>query len=123
MYLSDADVRQFQLAKSAISASIETLLVTLGIGADEISDVYIAGGLGTYMNMENAARVGLLPRDLLKKARSVGNSALLGALLCCRSSEAISEMTSLSSQVKIVELSSSEVFRDKFMDNMYFKGE
>ena len=32
-------------------------------------------------------------------------------------------MTRLSSQVKIVELSSSEVFRDKFMDNMYFKGE
>ena len=120
VYLSDADVRQFQLAKAAICAALETLLDTLKIGADEVSEVYVAGGLGTYTNMENAARVGLIPGNLLKKAKAVGNSALLGALLCARSDAALLDMSSLSEKVRILELSSSEIFNTKFMDNMFF---
>ena len=53
IYLSQKDIRQFQLAKSAICAGIETMLIEKDVDIKDIQSLYIAGGLGFYMNIEN----------------------------------------------------------------------
>ncbi|MBE6590042.1 MAG: DUF4445 domain-containing protein [Ruminococcaceae bacterium] len=61
IYLSQADIRQFQLAKSAISAGIKALLHEANLSPEALDTVYVAGGLGFYMNMQNAQAVDFSP--------------------------------------------------------------
>ena len=120
VYISGRDVRQFQLAKSAISAGVEALLTEKGLSLSEVKKVYIAGGLGSFMNIENAARVGLLPLEFKEKTHIVGNTSLNGAILASCDESAISEIENIAERIELVELSFSEVFRDKYMERMYF---
>ncbi len=120
IYLSQQDIRQFQLAKSAIAAGIETLLQENGVSASELDALYLAGGLGYYMNIDHAARTGLLPPALTAKTKAVGNTALAGARLCLLSSAAQEQIEHIATETEIVELSFSPVFQDAYMENMMF---
>lgn len=77
-------VRSIQLAKAAIAAGIEILLGKYGISYEEVDRVVLAGGFGYYLNPEDAAEIGLLPRALADRALPGGNTALSGALLLGR---------------------------------------
>jgi len=120
IYLSAKDVRQFQLAKAAISAGIEALIAHCGITESDVEKLYVSGGLGSFMDVENAARIGLLPKNLAPKAISAGNTSLSGAILAAQSGATVGEIEGLCEKIEITELSFSEVFRDKYMENMYF---
>ena len=120
VYLSQKDIRQFQLAKAAISAAIEALLSECGVDRGEIDTLYLAGGLGYYMNIENAAAIGLIPQDLAKRARAVGNSALQGAVICSFDEEARARADRLARRTEVIELSFSQAFGDAYIENMMF---
>jgi uncharacterized 2Fe-2S/4Fe-4S cluster protein (DUF4445 family) len=76
--LTQKDIQEFQLAKAAIATGITILLRKMGIGRLEVAHIYIAGGFGTYINLGNVTRLGMLefPEERMHK---MGNSALLGA--------------------------------------------
>ena len=121
VYLSQDDVRQFQLAKAAIAAGVEALTAHCGVKMDEITRVFLAGGLGYYMSPTNAARTGLLPAPLLSHTQIVGNTALAGARLCLLSKDNQTAIDALSQQVETVELSFSPVFSQAYIENMGFE--
>lgn len=77
--LSQEQIRQLQLAKAAVRCGIDVLLKKAGICQEEIERVYLAGGFGYYLDPEASARIGLLPKALVKKTVACGNTALLGA--------------------------------------------
>ena len=120
-YLSQDDVRQFQLAKAAIAAGIEALTAHCGVKMDEITHVFLAGGLGYYMSPASAARTGLLPAPLLSHTQIVGNTALAGARLCLLSKDNQTAIDALAQQVETVELSFSPVFSQAYIENMGFE--
>ena len=74
-------IRSFQVAKAAIAAGIRILTEEYGIALTDIQQVVLAGGFGYYLRPEDAARIGMLPKELEKKTVSGGNTALLGAKL------------------------------------------
>ncbi len=118
VYLSQKDIRQYQLAKSAIVSGILTLLDACGVRADEVERVLIAGGLGYYMNVEAAAQTGLLPRALCTRTESVGNTALAGARLCLVDAEGLPRTERLARATRVVELGGSAAFSEAYMMNM-----
>ncbi|MBQ8309844.1 MAG: DUF4445 domain-containing protein [Clostridia bacterium] len=120
IYLSQADIRQFQLAKSAIAAGIGTLLSECDVTVNAVETLYLAGGIGYYMDIRNAAEVGLLPRALTEKTRSVGNTALAGARLCLLDARMREEIARIARGTTITELSFSDVFQDAYVENMMF---
>ena len=120
IYLSQGDIRQFQLAKSAIAAGIVTLLSENGVRFEDVTALYLAGGLGYYMSIENAAATGLIPRALKDRTRAVGNTALAGARLCLLDAGMREEIARVAQKAEIAELSFSATFRDAYMDNMMF---
>ena len=73
--LSQEEVRGIQLAKSAVRAGAEILTD----GAPPPDAVYLAGGMGQALDVNDAAAIGLLPGPLAQKARAIGNAALGGA--------------------------------------------
>ena len=79
IFFTGQDVRQVQLAKSAIRSGIELLLKYYGITADEVDQVYLAGGFGQTLNVRKAVTLGLIPKKFEKKTIALGNTSLLGA--------------------------------------------
>ena len=118
IYLSQADIRQFQLAKSAISAGIETLFAEHGIDMSETSALYVAGGIGYYMNVDNALALGLLPMQLKGRIYACGNTSLAGARRCLLRESECERVSSIASAMEIAELSFSKTFTDKYVENM-----
>ena len=111
-----SDVRQFQLAKSAVYSAILALLHKEGIGFSDIDTLCISGGFSSKINVERAAEVGLLPVELKDKCIAVGNSSLLGTVKYAIERNDLAPYTS----AKYIDLASDAEFTRLFVENMMF---
>jgi len=118
--LTGEDIRAFQLAKSALRAGMEVLCETAGISPQDLSALYIAGGLGQYMRMDSAMQVGLLPDCPKQIVQGVGNTALKGAAMALQDPAWIERITADARRCETVALNLSPSFSDKFMEYMLF---
>ncbi len=123
VYVTQKDVRNIQLAKGAVCAGIYTLLDTYGITVDDVDELLVAGGFGFHINVRNAVRIGLYPKELLPKARAVGNSAGEGASAVLISQEARDELAKVTDLCEYLELSTSAKFNEHYVDQMMFEDE
>ena len=114
-----ADVRAVQLAKSAIHAGILTLLHTAGLSPKSVTNLSIAGGFGSYLNIASACKIGLLPQSMQAAVRVIGNAALSGAamLLLCKD---LQKTCQGFAQGQVLELSTNPIFADQYMEQMLF---
>ena len=114
------DIRAVQLAKSAIHAGMRTLIHTAGLDCDDVATLYIAGGFGSYLDVTNAGKIGLLPEELTDRVTVLGNAALTGAamLLLCEELRAVCER--LAKDTRVVELATNPVFVSEYMERMMF---
>jgi uncharacterized 2Fe-2S/4Fe-4S cluster protein (DUF4445 family) len=78
--LTQADVRELQLAKGAIAAGIRLLVKSWGATLADVARVHLAGAFGNYINRNSARQIGLLEFPL-ERVEPAGNTALLGAKL------------------------------------------
>ena len=120
IYISPSDIRQLQLAKSAIRAGIDTLLHKSSIYCRELERFYIAGGFGSFINKESAAAIGLIPKEVLDKVEVIGNGAGAGACMLLLNSDLIKKTERLATTAETIELSSDEFFMNSYMENMMF---
>jgi len=118
IFITQRDVRQFQLAKSAIFSGIKVLLKTAGLEPENIGAAYIAGGLGFFIDLENAANIGLLPGELTKKAAVCGNTSLKGAVKSLTDPAFLPRCREIVSHSSTVELALNSDFSEAFTDNM-----
>lgn len=118
--ITQEDIRAVQLAKSAIHAGMRTLLHTAGLTCDGVDTLYIAGGFGSYLDVKNAGKIGLLPEELTNRVTVLGNAALTGAamLLLCEGLRPVCEK--LAKETEIVELATNPVFVSEYMERMMF---
>lgn len=120
IYISARDIREFQLAKSAIRSGIEVLADMAGLSFEDADNLFVAGGFGFYINMENAVKTGLLPEALMGKIKIVGNTALKGAYISALSPEILKKASAVALKSETVELSDLAEFSEKFMNNILF---
>ncbi len=118
--LTQADIRALQLCKSAMRASLETLCLRAGIAPDELDRVYLAGGLGYYMNVSSAVRIGLLPAGFESCTESVGNASLGGCVRALLDPDAIARMQAEANRTQTLELSTDPAWNEAFMEHMMF---
>ena len=119
------DIRNFQLAKGAVYAGISCLMKEAEITADDISNVYISGGLGFYLNMQDAFTVKMLPEEFSKKIHISGNSSLSGAkkLLLANQSEQqliIENYESIRTRTITYELANLDTFQEMYLHSLNF---
>lgn len=120
VFITAQDVRKIQLAKGSVRAGIETLLQTLGVKKSGIQKLYISGGFGNYINLENAAAIGLIPPEPLNNAEAVGNAAHTGATMLLQDKTLISKSEILAKSANTVALDANPVFTDNYMRYMFF---
>ncbi len=121
--VTQADVRQLQLAKSAIYSGIRMLQSVMDVSDEEITELMLCGGFGNYVNIESAKTIRLLPNLEHKQISYVGNAALLGAQMALLSEIERLKTSEITKQIEHVALAARPDFQDIFMDSMAFKGE
>jgi uncharacterized 2Fe-2S/4Fe-4S cluster protein (DUF4445 family) len=121
--ITRSDVRQFQLAKSAILSGIKILCKTAGLEPSAVERVYIAGGLGFHISMDSAVRTGLLPSCFRDRASVCGNTSLEGASRCLRDPRFPPLCAGIAAAGSTVELAADPAFMDEFTENMLFPEE
>lgn len=113
------DVRQIQLAKSAICAGIKTLMEVNNISPDEIGTFYIAGGFGAYLSLHSAEVISLVPKELISKAKVIGNAALSGAIAMLLDKDLDKNLSI--DNCECINLAATEQFSDLYIENMIFE--
>lgn len=119
--LTQKDVREFQLAKGALAAGVRILLDAAGVRAEDVDDVFLAGGFGTCLDPESALATGLLPQGIrAEKIRAVGNASLAGTRLCLLSEAERKRAEEIAKRIRYVELSGRADFSSAFAEEMLF---
>jgi len=106
--ISQADVRQVQLAKGAIAGGLRVLQRRFGGNVRRVS---LAGAFGNYINVRSARRIGLLEfaEELIQPS---GNTALLGAKRAL--------FGEIAASVEHVALAADPEFEDAYISAMSF---
>ena len=121
--VTQADVRKLQLGKGAIAAGVKILMDSYGAKFEDIGSLLLAGGFGSFIRPESAARIGLIPAELLSVTRAVGNTAARGAQMALVSQAARETLSQLQRDMKYYELSGLPAFNDAYMEAMMFPEE
>ena len=114
------DIRAVQLAKSAIHAGMRTLIHTARLDCDDVATLYIAGGFGSYLNVQSAGKIGLLPEELTDRVTVLGNAALTGASMLLLCADLRPACETLAKETQVVELAANPVFVSEYMERMMF---
>jgi uncharacterized 2Fe-2S/4Fe-4S cluster protein (DUF4445 family) len=117
--ISQKDVRELQLAKAAIRLGIQALVMAEGISENDIEQVVIAGAFGTYINVESAITIGMLPSLSLERFTQVGNAAGTGARLALISQSQRAQAEQIAQQDGYIELAAVPNFNRKFAEATY----
>ena len=113
--ITEVDIDNFIRAKGAIFSAIRTMLSSLDFDVSMIDDVYVAGGIGSGINMQNAVNIGMFPDVPLEKFHYIGNSSLTGAYLMLYSTEAEKKTYDLAANMTYMELSTVPTYMDEFV--------
>ncbi|MDR0486680.1 MAG: ASKHA domain-containing protein [Treponema sp.] len=114
------DIRQFQLAKSAILSGIKILCKQAGLQTADIRNVYIAGGFGFFINKYNAQATGIFPGDFTDSLSVCGNLSLRGAEESLAGGQFAKKCRQIISRCSVIDLAADPSFMDEFAENMLF---
>jgi uncharacterized 2Fe-2S/4Fe-4S cluster protein (DUF4445 family) len=116
--LTQRDVREFQLAKSAVRSGIETLI---GEVEDLVPDkLYLAGGFGQRLDADSAFITGLLPESVRGRVIPVGNSSIAGATLAVSDMDMLETAHRIAALGEEINLAAHPKFNTLFMEYMTF---
>lgn len=120
VFLSQKDVYELQLAKSAIAAGIELLAEDLEIEITDLKKVLIAGAFGNYMDPHSACRIGMIPNELEDRIEMIGNAAGEGSVIATLNYQEFLHAQEIRDRAEFLELASHPDFQDAFVDHLMF---
>ena len=113
--ITEVDIDNFIRAKGAIFSAIRTMLSSLDMDISMIEDVYVAGGIGSGINMKNAVTIGMFPDIPLERFHYIGNSSLCGAYAMLISTQAEKKTYEVARNMTYLELSAIPGYMDEFV--------
>ena len=113
--INEVDIDNFIRAKGAIFSAIDTMLQSVDMTPECIDKVYVAGGIGSGINMKNSVNIGMLPDVELSKYRYIGNSSLTGAYAMVMSEQATAKCHEVAANMTYLELSTYPGYMDSFV--------
>lgn len=120
VFLTQGDLRRLLLAKAAVAAGVQALLAAAGIGCEEVTQVYLAGGFGSSISPKAACEIGLLPRALAAKTLAAGNTAGEGAALALLRADARGRLLALAGRCRYIELATDPFFAREYLEQLRF---
>jgi uncharacterized 2Fe-2S/4Fe-4S cluster protein (DUF4445 family) len=118
--LTEVDLDNIVRAKGAMFAGYTCLLDKIGLSVEALDRVVIAGAFGSFINLEHAVTIGLLPDIPREKFSFIGNSSLKGARLAALDRSLYDRAKTIARNMTNVELSEDRTYMDNFMAALFF---
>lgn len=120
VFISQKDIRQLQLAKGAVRAGMEVLLERARIRCDALQDLVLTGSFGAVLDPLALKTVGIFSEEMVEKCRFVREGALTGVERALRLIEGRAAVESLGARFRVVPLSGTPLFEQKFLEQIDF---
>ena len=117
--ITEVDIDNLMRAKAAMYAGYVTLLQSVGLSVGNLEQVVIAGAFGSFIDVERAITIGLLPELPSDRFLFIGNGSLLGARLISFCNEILDDGERISRMMTNIELSESPAFMDNYVAAMF----
>jgi uncharacterized 2Fe-2S/4Fe-4S cluster protein (DUF4445 family) len=117
--ISEADFDNIIRTKAAIYSAAALILKQLEMSFDDLSNIYIAGGFGRFLDLELAIVIGLLPDAERSKFKYIGNSSLTGSYMVLISQEFKERQASIASRMTYIDLSSDPQYMNQYTSAMF----
>lgn len=117
--LNEVDIENFIRAKGAIFAGVATLLEQVGLQVSDLEQIILAGGFGSYIDLDSAMSVGLLPEVDPDKILYVGNGSLMGAWMSELSNHIRQDVVQVVRKMTSFELSEIASFKDQYVASIF----
>ena len=117
--LTEVDLDNILRAKAAMFSGYACLLDKLGFSVDSLDRVIIAGAFGSFINLEHAVTIGLLPDIPRDKFSFIGNSSLKGARLAVTDRKLFRLSRDIARSMTNIELSEDPSYMDNFMAALF----
>jgi uncharacterized 2Fe-2S/4Fe-4S cluster protein (DUF4445 family) len=118
--ITEADIENLKRSKAAIYAATAILVKHMDFSFSQIKKIFIAGGFGTYLDVDSAINIGLLPDLERSRFIFVGNSALNGARQILLSYDAMRKAEEIARKITYFELSVDPGYMDEYMAALFF---
>ncbi|MGE0157083.1 MAG: ASKHA domain-containing protein [Geobacter sp.] len=118
--LTQGDIRQLQLAKGAVRAGLDVLLERARIHCDALQDLILTGSFGAVLEPQDLKTVGIFSEEMVEKCRFVSEGALAGVERFVLHPEGVPAVESLAARCRVVPLSGTPLFEQKFLEQIDF---
>ncbi len=119
LVITEPDIANLLRTKAAIYAACSLLISSVGIEWNNLSCIYIAGGFGRYIEIDDAILIGLLPDLPYDTFKYIGNSSLTGAYIALLSREHRQKLSELAAGMTYIDLSSDTRYMDSYLGAMF----
>ena len=119
IYITETDIENVVTAKAAIFAAMKIILERLDFSFTDIEQFLIAGAFGSYLDIENAIAIGLIPDVDRDRIRFVGNTSLRGAKIVAFYQEALAVVEKIRSNTTYYDLMGANDYVDEFRKAMF----
>jgi uncharacterized 2Fe-2S/4Fe-4S cluster protein (DUF4445 family) len=117
--LTEIDIENLIRAKGAIYSGCITLLEEVGLGITDIEHIILAGGFGSFVDLEKAMVIGLLPEIDPDKVTFVGNGSLMGAKMSSLTNRIRKDVAEVTRMMTNFELSETPSYMDHYMAALF----
>ena len=117
--LSEPDIDNLIRAKGAIYSGCMTLLEEVGLTMDMIEHIILAGGFGSYIDLDRAMTIGLLPEIEADRVTFIGNGSLLGARMSSLTKRIRKDVVEVTKRMTNFELSETPSYMSNYVAAMF----
>ncbi len=118
--VTEVDIENIKCAKAAIYAACSILLKKLDLSFKDVDKFLIAGGFGTFIDVDKAISIGLLPDIKKNKFVFIGNSSLVGSREVLLSYDAMKKAETVARKMTYIELSVENSYMDEYVSALFF---
>jgi len=117
--LSEIDIENLIRAKGAIYSGCQTLLEEVGLTIQDLDRIYLAGGFGSFVDLEKAMTIGLLPEMDPTKITFFGNASLMGARMAALTNRLRRDVVEVTKMMTNFELSETPSYMDHYVAALF----
>jgi uncharacterized 2Fe-2S/4Fe-4S cluster protein (DUF4445 family) len=117
--ISEIDIDNLIRAKGAVYSGCMTLLEEVGFSMDMIERIILAGGFGSYIDLEKAMTIGLLPEIDPERVIFIGNGSLMGARMSSLTNRIRKDVVEVTKKMTNFELSETPSYMDHYVAAMF----
>ena len=117
--LTEIDIENLIRAKGAIYSGCMTLLEEVGMGVADIEHIILAGGFGSYVDLEKAMTIGLLPEIDPDRVTFIGNGSLMGAKMSALTNRIRRDVVDVTRMMTSFELSETPSYMDNYIAALF----